>query len=66
MQIPAKTQSKIRYWLKDNLFLILFLGIIASAFVFFHTTPSDVTSFDAVSQTLTNGEPTLIEFYSNF
>jgi len=64
MEIPSK--SKTKYWLKDNLFLIIFLGSIASAFVFFHTTPSDVTSFDAVSQTLTNGEPTVIEFYSNF
>ncbi len=62
---PAFSQ-KLKQTLKENWFLLLFLGAIIGAFVMFHTTPTAVASTAELNATLSDGQPTVIEFYSNF
>ncbi len=53
-------------WLKLNWTFILFVGLIAGAFIFFRSTPSRVDSLAQLNGLLATGQPTIIEFYSNF
>ncbi len=53
-------------WLKLNWILLTVLGIIAGAFVFLRNSPSNIASADELSSLLFDGQPTVIEFYSNF
>ena len=49
----------------ENWLFLLFLAIIASAFVFLRSSPTvlaDESEFDAI---LVNGQPAIVEFYSN-
>lgn len=49
--------------------LWVLLGIIVliiGAFIFLRTQPSDIGSVDELTATLTDGQPKVIEFYSNF
>jgi hypothetical protein len=58
--IPVST------WIKANWFLLIFLVLIASAFILLRSKPSDVTSFDELKVILGVEQPTVVEFYSNF
>ncbi len=53
-------------WIKENWFLIAFLGIIVTAFVVLHSKPSDISNLDELNGALTSGQPTVVTFYSNF
>lgn len=53
-------------WVKANWFLLIFLVLVASAFILLRSKPSDVTSFDELNVILGVGQPTVVEFYSNF
>ena len=53
-------------WVKANWILLLSIGGIASAFFLLRHKPSDVASFNELNGTLTAGQPTVVEFYSNF
>ncbi|MCQ3975218.1 MAG: hypothetical protein DPW09_17385 [Anaerolineae bacterium] len=47
----------------------ILLGVIVliiGAFIFLRTEPSDISSVDALTAILTDGQPKVIEFYSNF
>ncbi|MCL4294521.1 MAG: hypothetical protein KJ077_02275 [Anaerolineae bacterium] len=47
----------------------ILLGVIVliiGAFIFLRTEPSDISSVDELTAILTDGQPKVIEFYSNF
>ncbi len=50
---------------KDNIFVLLIFAALATAWFLFRTTPSDIESLQALDAKLHNGQPTIIEFYSN-
>jgi len=51
--------------LRENWLFLLVIGGILGAFLFLRTTASDVGSVAEVDAILQNGQPTLLEFYSN-
>ena len=53
-------------WAKGNWFLFFYLILIVGAFVLLRSKPSNVDSLEELSGVLTTGQPTVIEFYSNF
>jgi hypothetical protein len=53
-------------WLRSNWLLLGVLVLIASAFLLLRSTPSRVASLDELSGALASGQPTVVEFYSNF
>ena len=53
-------------WIKGNWLLLAFLALIAVAFIVLRSKPSDVDSLEELNGVLTTGQPTVIEFYSNF
>jgi hypothetical protein len=51
--------------LRENwLFLLAIVGILG-AFLFLRTTASDISSIVEADAILQNGQPTVVEFYSN-
>lgn len=53
-------------WVKVNWMLLVFLGAMASAFIFLRTKASNIDDSSELSGLLYDGQPTVIEFYSNF
>lgn len=66
----AQTASEYEINTPDpNRGLWLLVGVIVlivGAFIFLRTEPSDIGSADALASTLTDGQPKVLEFYSNF
>ena len=57
--------DRVKHFMGENWLFLLFLAIIASAFVFLRSSPTvlaDESEFDAI---LVNGQPAIVEFYSN-
>ncbi len=57
---------EVSAWLRANWLLLAVLVLIASAFILLRSKPSDVASFDELNGVLAAGQPTVVEFYSNF
>jgi len=53
-------------WVKANWLLLLFLLLMASAFLLLRSKPSNVASLDELNGAVSSGRPTVLEFYSNF
>jgi hypothetical protein len=53
-------------WAKANWLLLIVLGLIVVAFIFLRHRPSNVASLDELDDLLSAGQPTVVEFYSNF
>ena len=53
-------------WVKANWLLLVFVALIASAFIFLRSKPSNVGSLSELDGYLSAGQPTVVEFYSNF
>jgi hypothetical protein len=53
-------------WVKTNWGLLLFLIILVSAFILLRSQPSNIGSASELEAILTDGEPVVLEFYSNF
>jgi hypothetical protein len=53
-------------WLRSHWLLVVVLVLMASAFWLLHSTPSRVASLDELSGVLAAGQPSVVEFYSNF
>ena len=57
--------DRVKTFLNENWLFLLFLVVIGGAFIFLRTSPTalaDESQFDAI---LTNGQPTIVEFFSN-
>ena len=57
---------QVAAWVKANWLLLIFLALIASAFIFLRSKPSNVASLNELDGLLSAGQPTVVEFYSNF
>jgi hypothetical protein len=57
---------QVAAWAKANWLLLIFLALIASAFIFLRSKPSNVASLNELDGLLSSGRPTVVEFYSNF
>ena len=51
--------------IRQNALLLIVLALIAGGYSLLRTSPSDVASMEALEASLSHGQPTLIEFYSN-
>ena len=58
--------SHLLAWIRLNWAFLLIAAIIAGAFVFLRSTPSPVSTLPQLNGLLAKGQPTVIEFYSNF
>lgn len=57
--------DRFKAFLGENWLFILFLTVIGGAFVFLRSTPTalaDESEFDTIR---TNGQPAIVEFFSN-
>jgi hypothetical protein len=57
---------EVSAWIKANWLLLTFLALVASAFILLRSEPSDLASLDELNGVLSAGQPTVVEFYSNF
>ncbi len=57
---------QVAVWVKANWLLLIFVALIASAFIFLRSKPSNVESLNELDGLLSAGQPTVVEFYSNF
>ncbi|MCL4303732.1 MAG: hypothetical protein KJ077_49055 [Anaerolineae bacterium] len=53
-------------WVRINWTFLLVVSIIAAAFIFLRSTPSQLDNLTQLNDLLVRGQPTVIEFYSNF
>ncbi|GAB4426841.1 MAG: hypothetical protein Kow0031_06700 [Anaerolineae bacterium] len=58
--------SGLLAWVKLNWMLLLFIAVIAGAFIFLRTPASNIDDATELTGVLYDGRPTVIEFYSNF
>lgn len=58
--------SGVVAWIKLNWILLTILSVVVGAFLFLHNDPSDISDANELSRILYDGQPTVIEFYSNF
>jgi hypothetical protein len=57
--------QRVKRILGENWLLLLVIGGIVAAFLVLRTPASAVSSVGEVEAVLQNGQPTLVEFYSN-
>jgi len=57
--------TKFVTWMKINWLLVLFLALLASPFIFLRSTPTDFNSITELDGVLADGQPVVLEFYSN-
>lgn len=60
------TESSLLMWIKSNWILLLFVIGLISVFMFLRTKPSNIDNAAELSAILKSGQPTILEFYSNF
>ena len=56
---------QVSQFVRQNVLLLAMLALIAGGYFFLRTSPSDIASMEALEASLSRGQPTLIEFYSN-
>ena len=57
--------SPLAAFLRENLFFLAVLLLIAAAFIFLRTEPSAIASLGELESAVASGRPAIIEFYSN-
>ena len=58
--------SRLAEFMSENWLLPLVLGVIAAAFVFLRSSPTELADETAFDEAITSGQPTIVEFYSNY
>jgi hypothetical protein len=58
-------RTRLSHFLRDNWLFLLIVGAIAVAFLALRTSPTPLQSMDEVQAILEDGQPTLVEFYTN-
>jgi hypothetical protein len=53
-------------WVRINWVFLLVVGMMVALFLFLRSTPSQLDSLAQLNGLLGKGQPTVIEFYSNF
>lgn len=53
-------------WVRLNWVFLLMIGAIAVAFIFLRSSPSQVNSLTQLNGMISQGQPIVIELYSNF
>ncbi len=53
-------------FLGENWLFLLFLTVIAAAFFFLRSSPTDLANASEFDNILANGQPAVVEFYSNY
>jgi hypothetical protein len=61
----ARLGGWLARFLRENWLIVLIVGAVAVAFLALRTPGSAVGSVAEVDAVLQNGQPTLVEFYSN-
>jgi hypothetical protein len=56
---------QVGQFVRQNALLLIVLALIVGGYFFLRTSPSDITSMEALEASLRGGQPTLIEFYFN-
>jgi len=56
---------QVSQFVRQNVLLLIVVSLIAGGYLFLRTSPSDIASMEALEASLSRGQPTLIEFYSN-
>jgi hypothetical protein len=62
--VDGLTKRLVRL-LRENWLLVLIVGAVAIAFLALRTPGSDVASLAELDTILQDGQPTMVEFYSN-
>ena len=57
--------NRLVAFLRSNWLFLLIVGAIAVAYLALRTAPTPVASVEEVQAILQDGQPTLVEFYSN-
>jgi len=65
MRPVDKVTGGLARGLRENWFFLLVIGGLLGAFLFLRTPASEVGSVAEVDAILQDGQPTLVEFYSN-
>ncbi|MGD8623451.1 MAG: hypothetical protein PVF47_10530 [Anaerolineae bacterium] len=58
-------RTRLLHFARDNWLFLLVVGAIAVAFFALRTSPTPLQSMDEVQAILEDGQPTLVEFYTN-
>jgi hypothetical protein len=57
--------EQVKGFLVENWLFLLFLTVIAGAFIFLRSSPTDLADASEFDKLLVNGKPAVVEFYSN-
>lgn len=58
--------ERVTGFLGDNWLSLAFLAVLVAAFLLLRSSPTDLAGAAELDSILTNGEPAIVEFYSNF
>jgi hypothetical protein len=57
--------SRLAEFMRANWLRPLLLGVMAAAFGFLRSSPTELADETAFDEAITSGQPTVVEFYSN-
>ena len=57
--------AKLIQVIQENVFFIALLGLMGLGFIFLRTEPTDLGSWEELERILHDGQPAIVEFYSN-
>jgi hypothetical protein len=64
MSAPALRARLVRFW-REEWLTILIVAALAGGYLALRTNPTAIVSTEALVESLAQGQPTVVEFYSN-